>query len=143
MTYLLGPQISSHLSRHDMTCLSGPQISSHLSRFISDNPPPKIESFVAKIVATNIPRASPKWLTHMEESNPHRSRPFGRGTATVRVGNCQAMLPSGWVGAAVKHAPWSPCTLCRNDVAAALPVVSMEAVMCTALPPHARLLGAR
>ena len=35
MTYLLGPQISSHLSRHDMTCLSGS------FRF------PDFESFVA------------------------------------------------------------------------------------------------
>ena len=58
VTYLLGPQISSHLSRHDMTCLSGPQISSHLSRFISDKSPPKIESFVERIVATKRPWAS-------------------------------------------------------------------------------------
>ena len=58
VTYLLGPQISSHLSRHDMTCLSGPQISSHLSRFVFDMNPPKIESFVEKIVATNSPRAT-------------------------------------------------------------------------------------
>ena len=57
VTYLLGPQISSHLSRHDMTCLSGAQISSHLSRFISDKSPPKIESFVERIVATKRPWA--------------------------------------------------------------------------------------
>ena len=42
-----------------MTCLSGSQISSHLSRFIFDMAPPKIEPFVEKIVATNIPRARP------------------------------------------------------------------------------------
>ena len=58
VTYLLGPQISSHLSRHDMTCLSGAQISSHLSRFISDKSPPKIESFVERIVATKRPWAT-------------------------------------------------------------------------------------
>ena len=66
VTYLLGPQISSHLSRHDMTCLSGAQISSHLSRFISDKSLPKIESFVQRIVATKRPWATwgPwAWLT--------------------------------------------------------------------------------
>ena len=67
VTYLLGPQISSHLSRHDMTCLSGAQISSHLSRFISDKSPPKIESFVERIVATKRPWA-----------RPHRSSPMPR-----------------------------------------------------------------
>ena len=41
-----------------MTCLSGPQMSSHLSRFVFDMTPPEIESFVEKIVATNLPRAS-------------------------------------------------------------------------------------
>ena len=56
------PKIFSHLSRHDMTCLSGSQISSHLSRFISDKSPPKIESFVARNVATNIPRANGRLL---------------------------------------------------------------------------------
>ena len=44
----LDPQISSHLSRRDMTYLSGSHISSHLSRFIFDMTPPKIESFVEK-----------------------------------------------------------------------------------------------
>ena len=41
-----------------MTCLSGAQISSHLSRFISDKSPPKIESFVERIVATKRPWAT-------------------------------------------------------------------------------------
>ena len=60
MTYLLAPKISSHLSRHDMTYLSGSHILSYLSRFIFDMTPPKIELFVAKNVATNSPRASPR-----------------------------------------------------------------------------------
>ena len=48
-SYLLDPQISSHLSRHDMTCLSASQISSHLSRLISDKPHPKSSHLSKKL----------------------------------------------------------------------------------------------
>ena len=91
----MGPQISSHLSRHDMTCLSGSQISSHLSRFISDKSPPKIESFVERIVATKSPKASrrPRWIDrrrsnlqavywrHRRRDSPRSQRYIGRGHA--------------------------------------------------------------
>ena len=73
VTYLLGPQISSHLSRHDMTCLSGPQISSHLSQFVFDMTPPEIESFVEKIVATNLPRARERLRDYMASMTRHEA----------------------------------------------------------------------
>ena len=62
-----------------MTYLSGSQILSHLSRFISDKSPPKIESFVAKIVATNIPRAMQAAGSEAER------RQAGRTDVKVRV----------------------------------------------------------
>ena len=88
MTYLLGPQISSHLSRHDMTCLSGPQISSHLSRFIFDMAPPKIESFVEKIVVKSLEKpwmSSFRWNA-CEHAYSSRCARDSRDIAPVRDG---------------------------------------------------------
>ena len=71
-----------------MTCLSGPQISSHLSRFVFDMTPPEIESFVAKIVATNVPRAS-----HLGQGQ------VSVGRVLASLGSRSAGVRDVWVGA--------------------------------------------